>query len=389
MNMLARLFVMFVILPLYDFTEWLNDIWQVRICRRHLRILSETELATLTDESSRRIAIFIVYPSDDSIPFTLHALRALQEQGFYTIAISTLRLTPKWREAINPLVGQIIERANVGRDFASYRMGLLRLGLLDGGLPKNCETLVLANDSMFYRRDFSTALAELLERQAPWSALFRCLDHHFHAQSFFTVYRRPVFDHAEFKKFWRNYKCFSSRVYTINKGEVGLSTAIRATGAAVETLYSSELISSLLQKYFRDMTEIGNILPLLPIGPVLTPHHPSSTGALREFVLNSALSDCGPIIQEALINEVRIRIVSLAEATNSTHSTGLLFQSMAGAPLKRDVCYRGIFSIEQVVENVVGFDDGELAAIRRDLERKGLPNTRGTWQRMLLSAGRI
>jgi hypothetical protein len=79
----------------------------------------------------------------------------------------------------------------------------------------------------------------------------------------------------------------------------------------------------------------------------------------------------------------------MCEIHNPTHIAGLIFQHYTGAPLKRDVCYRGSFSIEQIMENLVGFDDEALQEIRRDLERRALPQSRGFWQRMRHASGRI
>jgi len=96
-----------------------------------------------------------------------------------------------------------------------------------------------------------------------------------------------------------------------------------------------------------------------------------------------------PAAEKFFLHEIRTRIVAMSEIHNPTHFAGLLFQNITGAPLKRDVCYRDSFSIEQVMENLVGFDDAGRQAVRRDLERRALPHSRNFWQRLRHSAGRI
>lgn len=226
--------LLIIFIWLYDRYEFLKNFVQSTILRQHLVVRSTTVLRPLSADLTRRLAVFVAYPSEDSISFTINCLRALRDNGCYTVFVSALPVKPHWRKAIGDLADQIIERGNAGRDFGSYRVGLLRLGLLD-------------------------------------------------------------------------------------------------KGCTLEPYYSPALLNSILRERVRDIEDLGALLLLMPL-PV---------------------------------------------------------QVLAGAPLKRDVVYRGVNSIGQVMSNLVGYTEVEKTAMRRDLERKGLPRSRKLLDRTLHAIGRI
>ncbi|MGH7040544.1 MAG: hypothetical protein ACREFY_00240, partial [Acetobacteraceae bacterium] len=148
MQGLMRFIIEFVIFRVYDFIQFLRDFWQVCIRRLHKVVLRERtgDLAPPADVS--RAAIVAIYPSEASLPFTINLLRSLVTAGCYVLLISTRRLSDTASAQLLQHCHYLIERAAVGRDFGSYKLGLQWLE----GAPerfRTVDTLVLANDSLF------------------------------------------------------------------------------------------------------------------------------------------------------------------------------------------------------------------------------------------------
>ncbi|HUC17140.1 MAG TPA: rhamnan synthesis F family protein [Acetobacteraceae bacterium] len=368
----------------YDLLEWLRDLFLVRVLGRHRIVTHDVTREGCNFDGATHIAIVAVRPAGGSDLFTLNLINALAEQGFYILLMSNAPLSEGQRNVLLSRCHRIIERAPVGRDFGCYQAGLRTLGLFNGGLPAACECLVLANDSMFYRSDLSDIISEMMQFDNPWVAMFENFEQAYHAQSFFLMFYPQIFRSPVFGRFWRKYKPYSSRKHTIRKGEVGLTRTLRKARFVPSVCFSSTRIRQVIEAAQADPLEICNLLPYCS---------DMSWREWAEELLEMAkhglsIEERSPTLLFAWQNFLRT-IAHVSESANPTHVVGLILNCMAKAPLKRDVCYRNIFTINQVLGYATGFDARELGAMEVDLRSKGLFVSLSFPKKLLCVRGRI
>lgn len=341
----------------------------------HKKMLSET-VCGAPASTAGRYAVIAVYPSPESIPFTLNLLNALTSNGFWVLVVSTRPVDETNFSLLRRACHHLIERPNVGMDFGSYKLGIEWLEQ-NYSVYTAAETLVIANDSMFYPQRVTDDIAEMLDRPAAWQSLFENFQFHYHAQSFFLLFRSEVIQSEPFRRFWTEYLPYSSRLHAIHKGEVRLSKRLRKIGMTCEALYSLSRFASALEHCEFDLWQVAELSPGDEFRSV------SRSTILRMLRLQHTYD------LHAALMAWRSTIAHYFETTNPTHVAALFCNHLFGAPLKRDICSRGPFDIYQVIRMAQGFDEAEKAAMSRDLRLRGRSVSRKGIQRVLWDRGRI
>lgn len=350
------------------FTHYWNSWRQERAARRldsrqidrerlHERLLDEQTGGQGLEGAPRRLAVVAIYPSEESLTFTLTLLRLLDEAGFRSVVVATAPLTPVQQAAVLPLCAHLAQRMNVGHDIGSYQWGLR--WLQQRGLTDTAEHLLMVNDSMFWPRALGAELAAMLDNPEPWQCLFESFDHDHHAQSFFLLFRQEVFRGAAFRAFWEDYRPYSRRSHAIAAGELGLSRALRAAGLMPAAAYDTARLQRELTASTLTAGEVAALAPFSRGWPLK-----------RQAALEVAQAGLSPAEQRALLAVIACQA---AEACNPTHSVGLLWNRLVAAPLKRDLCVRGSHSLGQLLGQVRGLAPEEIRQMERDLRRRGLP----------------
>jgi hypothetical protein len=339
--------------------------------RKHLRTKAHYRGKLNPVDKPTRVALIALLPSDESIPFTLNLAEALVANDFYVVTVSNKLLPSHHRDALLLRCHHLIERFPIGRDFGSYKFGLLWLKQHDDVLAK-ADTLLLANDSMFYPACTKALVSKLINRDREWLCLFENFEIHYHAQAFLQIFRREVFDSVAFKQFWDRYVPFSSRTHAIRRGEGGLTRALVNAGFFAWPLYNAfDLVNAIREAVRAEAVEAA------PVGDLLTELYGDPL-RLRRGLLRSISSD-----------RAIKKIEELMHNSNPTHTCGLVANVILGAPVKRDVCYRGACDITLLLRYVKGFTPEEMSSIYVDLRKRGVPATIRGVRRLLYSRGRI
>jgi hypothetical protein len=319
-----------------------------------------------------RVALLALLPSEESIPFTFNLLEALLANNFFVVAVSNKTLAPGHRDALLLRCHHLIERFPIGRDFGSYKFGLFWLKQ-HGDILANADMLMLANDSMFYPACTESLVSKLINRDEQWLCLFENFEVNYHAQAFFQIFRREVFDSVAFKKFWKRYVPFSSRTHAIARGEAGLTRTLIRAGFFAWPFYNALDLAKAIRETIRpdaaESESVGALLmELYGDGP-----QTMRRGSVRSVVLDKAVK----------------RIEELMHNSNPTHSCGLIANVVMGAPIKRDVSYRGAYDMALLLRSVKGFTPREVSLMYADLRKRGVPATITGFRRMLFLRGRI
>lgn len=120
----------------------------------------------------------------------------------------------------------LIERANYGYDFLSYRTGLAAAGPLDA-----YDEVVVCNDSYVGPlRPYAQIFAEMGQQRVDFWGITRSLRIAPHVQSFFVVFRPWVVASRTFTRFWSEMLPSSDRQQVIRRYEVGMSGRLLEAG---------------------------------------------------------------------------------------------------------------------------------------------------------------
>lgn len=394
----------------YDFIQALVGYVHLAL-GRHNKIYSSRSGNRPTDQKHSRAAVVAIYPNNDILPFLQNLFKALIAEDFFVLVVSTRRLNEVQSEAIIPFCHHVIERYPMGRDFGSYRIGLQWLEKQRS--LEDVDTMALINDSLFYPKSIRKTLRTALAEGADWTILYENFEYHYHAQSFFQLFKKPLFSSTAFTRFWKNYKPYSSRKHSIMKGEGGLTRVLCKAGFQPYALYASARIRrSVFKEIFEDRASNEfNFIIRLSVGD-------GAYSAIKQYYEGDKYSESrrndndseqlkregNQIItvsadrasSEFVATEIASRIGVLGESYNPTHMLGLLCNYLFGAPIKRDICYRefgetdrGMHSIADVVGLASGFEQAELKAMERDLRRKGVPAGIRGIRKVLHRAGRL
>lgn len=373
----------------------------VNIARgRHKLVYAETFGRLPHMENAKHVAIIAVYPNKYLLPFITNLMNGFKQNGFFVLAVASKKLPSNLSSPLLDHCHVLIERFPIGRDFGSYKLGIdwikrqSHLGKM--------ETLALVNDSLYYPMTIADTIRELLLLDNDWMGLYENYESEYHVQSFFQVFRQRVLNSKEFKEFWKNYKPLSSRMHFIEKGEKDLSRALVKAGFLPSVLYDSP---SIQKKMYVDLVHDsmrGELYKLTKrtLGQFGIDLQPNLT-LTREALLagpdallpgNGFLSDIFSIDKqwEFYASEAARYVGQLAERHNPTHATGLLCNMLFLAPIKRDICLKGIqHSISELLSFACGFTDSEKTAMQFDLRSKGLPNSAPlySWRWIKLVAG--
>jgi hypothetical protein len=359
---------------IYDVKLWLRDLWAIHVRRQTLAVMYAAPGMPFSNPQKQRVAIVALYPTPESVPFSINLLDALTGNGFYTIAMTSANKDPH-RDAILSHCHVYEQRPPLGRDFGAYKSAISRYR----DLIETADVLVLANDSLYYTTAFREQLTRLLDEDADWMALFENHEKHYHAQSFFQIFRKPIVGSAAFKQFWTQYMPFSNRVHAIDRGEVLLSASLIQGGFFPFAQYSTMRIV----KAYETLASGGDRNGLVGI----------LSATLREDYAEvmSGVPDArvvGPVASDVDARILR-EIAGRAELLNPTHALALMTNYLFGAPIKRDVAYRGMYHIGEITRFARGYSDVELALIERDMRRKGVPVGIAGVRKLLYDKGRL
>ena len=386
-----------ILLFSYDTFEYVRDVWAVNFRQRHRVVERETKGEQARPAEGLRVAIVALYPTSESLPFTKNLLRMLHSNGFFVLAISTRKLPDKVHASILLDCHHLIERVGVGRDFGSYKMGIAWIQRQESYFS-GIETLLLANDSNFVPKAFEDEFKVMLQDQAEWQCLFENFEFHYHAQSFFLLFRKAVFSNPAFRSFWKNYRPYSSRRHSINQGEVKLSSVLRRAGYTAKARYNSTQIFNTITSRIKEQG-VFRIAELSPSSGMWK----GSRGKILDSLIKSATANYEGAKPKDFDNDLTIGmtpssmelkrwpnvICHSAETMNPTHGLALIANNFLAAPIKRDVCYRGVFDIAQILLFAHGFSDAEMKAMAIDLNQRGLPASVTGIRRLFLKYGRI
>jgi hypothetical protein len=255
----------------------------------------------------------------------------------------------------------VINRPNLGRDFAAYQIATKLL--LDSGL--SIRRLLYCNDSVFYldKNDPRNIFAHLMSSDDQWIGMTETYEHRYHVSSWCFQLSTEVLQSPAFVEFWKTYRPIDSRRHAIRRGEVGLTSALLRAGYVPKVLFDAgNLLRVVLQKH-----DGSNEKQLLQQHCTLKPEMASTS------VLNGVLKS-----------------LFEGEQLNQTNSLGVLLISEAGFPfIKKAMAFQSNCPISVILVILEERMSGFCLEAANEVRLRGMRRTASPWKRLLYDAGVI
>lgn len=186
-----------------------------------------------TNRTGVKLALYAHYSCANKVaPYVLHYLRNLRELGFRICFISNSPIPASAEQELNSLCEKIIQRENLGYDFAMWRQALETYELSE------FDELLLTNSSIvgpFF------PLEPLWQRASATDCDFWGMTDNpefaDHLQSYFLVLRRRVLEHPCFQSFWHSVLPFHDKTAVIVNYEIGLTKWLEQHGLKWVSLF--------------------------------------------------------------------------------------------------------------------------------------------------------
>lgn len=188
------------------------------------------------EKRSSRLCLFAHFDPDGRIdPYVLAHMSHLKECGFDVVLSSTSPvLDATDLECARRICRLVILRSNMGLDFVSWKVAMDKLG--DAA---TYDRLLLTNDSIFGPfHSLSPLFSRMEEAPELVCGLTDNWEKHYHLQSFFLYFKKPIIEAKFFHTFWHDMRLYFDKEKIIEQFEVGLSRLLIRNRVQLKAIYS-------------------------------------------------------------------------------------------------------------------------------------------------------
>lgn len=207
----------------------------------------------------RRLAIFASFSvRPDVEPHILYHVACLREVCAEVHFVSNSPLSQASREALDQSCASVIERPNVGLDFAAWRDAIARLE------PGRFDEIVLVNSSVVGPLFSLSGVFDTMAGQAcDFWGMTRSRARQPHIQSYFFCFRRRVIELAAWQIFWSQVEDETDKMRIIARYEVGLMAHFEQAGFVSGSLIPQMAKRGLARLFLRRLSmRLPLFLPL-------------------------------------------------------------------------------------------------------------------------------
>jgi len=317
------------------------------------------------EHENNNYAMFLIYQPNKISWYVKNALDALNEAGVNVVVIVNHNADKGHLSYLKENSKLVIIRNNLGFDIGAFRDSTIYLN----SLKIEIDRAIYINDSIYF---FKSGLTELFSRLAGSKsdicAPFENWEIHYHIQSFCFSISGRIFRSVAFQKFWEGYLPVNSRLWAINKGEVGLSRTMVPLAESIDIIYKPNNLRDSLNEV-QTLDSRMNLVRLIPI-PIRSPNSEVCS------ITNSEVSQF---------------FISKIGSGSQIHTGGFIYRKYNQCPLiKRDLLYRDQFTIDELEEALIETGhEGHFDEIMTDFRKKGKASQLPIIKRLQAASGII
>lgn len=296
---------------------------------------------------SKNYALFLIYQPQKIAWYVKNAIDSLNEVGINIIIIVNSKPNKSQLSYLKENSIVVILRDNLGFDIGGFRDSTIYLN----SLQIEIDRVIYLNDSIyFFKSGLTDLFARLATTKSDICAPFENWEIHYHIQSFCFSISGRIFRTARFQKFWESYLPVNSRLWAINKGEVGLSRTMVPLAESIDIIYRPNKLRG-------SLSEIQNLDSRLTLARLIP------------IPIRSQNSEICSITNSELAQFFIAKIASGSQI----HTGGFIYRKYSQCPLiKRDLLYRDQFTIDEIEEALIETGhEGHLDEIMTDFRKKG------------------
>ena len=204
----------------------------------------------------------------------------------------------------------MVERPNFGHDFGAYQEVALALTELKSA---SFESVVLANDSVFYPDSFHEIFESTVQLPGDVTSITSSMSPRFHLQTYFFRLNQVAAYSDPLVRFWRQYTPTSVRSDVIRKGELKLSRTIYRSNHSMQAFVDTRTV---LRNWFQTNNEAAMDERLTAL---ISPK-------FHEYLQLSSVEESDELARTILTDDL-----------NPTHAWGLVLHDLLGIPIKKDL----------------------------------------------------
>ncbi len=320
-----------------------------------------------------KLCIFALYQKGRIERNVFHQLEEITRQGFSLHVVSNLEIQPDDLSRLETLCVKITIRDNIARDFGAYKDGVL-YELERMKKEHYVKSMLLMNDSIYFPTHDPSAIFKKMEMQEiDFWGLTENFEESFHIQSFFIVFNKEVICSLAFLNYWRSYAYNSTRVYAIQKGEVGLTKSMIAAGFRSLVAYpSEELYKHIIDAENKDLAQILSWLPSYLSDQIYASYGNSYRLIYGDFKFIEGATEPEMFREQFAKDKIRHDLINYFQFSSPAHVFFFYLNRIGYPCLKKDLCYRGMYSFTELFSNLTVTTDLEMNDIRNGFYRKGL-----------------
>ncbi len=217
----------------------------------------------LTNDNYNTLAVFSIYQPKSLSLLIKRSINYLLNHKIKIIIVAPHNIEPNDIQFLKEKHCIVLTRLNFGRDFGSYKYGILYL-LENKYLLKNFKKVLLINDGIFFPlKEKDTTLATILNNPHDVVGLAENYQQHWHIGSYFILFEKEFLFNKAIQDFWKNYKPYSSRFHAIRNGEIALGKKIKLLMNSCKIIYSGENLLGALETSLKKTSDVKNFIQLI------------------------------------------------------------------------------------------------------------------------------
>ena len=217
----------------------------------------------------KRLLLYVHYNKYDELSgHVLYQLEQLRPLFSKLIVISNSQLTKSATSTLKETgVDEVIQRENLGFDFAAWRDGMAHIGFED---LTDYDSVTLMNDTCFGPLWDISDIVEGFEERPNVDFWGKTKYFEEHLQSYFISFKKHVVDSETFQQFWTSIKTFTDVQDVIDNYETKVTSVLTEAGFRYDAVFNtvSEETGDLIHpdfSYYRPISTLEHKVPFIKL----------------------------------------------------------------------------------------------------------------------------